>query len=188
MSISKIDICNYALALIGEKYISSLNDEDSQPALFCKMLVDQVIDEVLRRHSWNCATKRDTFAEDSSSPSFGYDYQYILPQDCIRVLMLADVSDMYIIEGRKLLTNADSCNAVYIQRITDFTNLDSLCRKALYYSLAIQLCVALHLDDKMKARLVDELEQVILPEARRVNAFEGNRQQRYNSDQLTARF
>jgi hypothetical protein len=57
-----------------------------------------------------------------STPVFGYDYEFQLPSDCLRVIEANDGSYLitdYKIEGRKLLCNYDSVYIKYIGNITD---------------------------------------------------------------------
>ena len=100
-----VDICNIALTNLGEQKIVSL-DENNERARLCKLRFDDVRDSVLRLHPWNCVTARTVLTRDTETPSWGYTYQYSLPNDCIRVLSIHDATIAYRIEGSKLHTDS----------------------------------------------------------------------------------
>ena len=56
--ISKITICNLALAQLGQAPISSLTQEDEK-ARRLNLFYEPVRDEVLRSHNWGFATAEE---------------------------------------------------------------------------------------------------------------------------------
>lgn len=121
MALSAVEICNRALTAIGHKAITSL-DEGTERADICNRLYAGLRDELIQDHPWNFATRRAELAAISEAPAFGWDYQYQLPTDCVRVLGLCDapvlasnntvvVNELYQepgsweVEGRRILTN-----------------------------------------------------------------------------------
>ena len=124
MARSKVDICNNALRRLGQNTIVSLS-EDSPQARLCNQIYDSVRDSLLAEHPWNFAMERASLAQLSSTPDFGFDYEYQLPSDCLRV-WATDIEPEQVwvwqIEGGKLRTNADSVYILYIKREDDPTS------------------------------------------------------------------
>jgi hypothetical protein len=94
----------------------------------------------LRSHPWNCALRRATLAQESDTPSFGYAYQYILPTDpyCLRVLQMETEVEQFKVEGRKLLTDESTAKILYIGRVTDPEEFDSLLVDTLSARIAVE--------------------------------------------------
>lgn len=183
MSYSKVQIANLALAKVGSEaaQITSLT-QDSKEANLCNKFYEPAKREVLRMHTWNCAKKRSELAKLTSTPDSGWKYEYALPADCVRPLELhaSSSSDRtyienieWAVEGRKIRTNADGVWLLYIKNTDDPSEMDDLFIKAFYTNLAVKLAYPLTEDRQLTGFLMEELESVILPEARRINGTEG---------------
>jgi len=81
---SKTDICNLALQNIGANSIATLTD-GSIEATMCNLRYESIRKSILELHPWNFAIKRAVLNLDSESPAFGFDNQFILPSDLVRV-------------------------------------------------------------------------------------------------------
>ena len=137
-----IGIANAALAILGAQGISSF-DEESPVARTMQAIYNMTREEVLRAHAWNCATKTDTLAPDSTAPANTYySTQYTIPSDCLKILQVGEYgyeSD-YRIEGRKILCDeATSLLLKYAFLNDDETKWDSLLAMTMTYSLAEKL-------------------------------------------------
>ena len=179
MSISETNICNMAIMKTGDKGLISALTDDSVNARLCNIFFAPVKDAVLRSHPWNCAIKRATITALSATPDSDYDYQYQLPTNpwCLRVLQVGAAIDQPIewrVEGRRLLTNESSPPIVYIKRITDTNEFDSLLVDAFVIKLALKLVMPLTANAIMQKGLIDELEGISLPEARSVDGQESS--------------
>lgn len=137
-AISVVQICNMALTQVGESTITSLAD-DNKRARLCDSRYTDVRDSVLRAHPWGSATKRAGLSLLVSTPAYGYDNEFQLPTDWLRIVQpeLRDVE--FKIEGRKLLTNESEFNCTYIYRLEDVTEMDPLLRAAIAARLAAEL-------------------------------------------------
>lgn len=170
---SDVQICNVALAMIGEPAILSLT-EDSKPGRACNLIYNDIREAVLRDHHWNFAMERVELAQMTSTPSWGYSYQYQLPSDCLKVVRMdPEGNDIkFRIEGRKLLTDESSVYILYVKDVTDPTQFDPLFREALSNRLAAELAVSitgnLELSDYQR-----NLYTMKLNAARSVDAQEG---------------
>jgi hypothetical protein len=146
---SSVEACNYALTLLGEGRITSL-DQSHENAVLCNLLFEPVIDEAIRKHRWNFALCRQDLAELNETNMTEYDYVYQLPLSpyCLKVLAITSDSDGdyeeqpeedYIVEGRKLYTSLASAHLLYLGRITETKEWDSLFSEYYVYLLASKL-------------------------------------------------
>jgi hypothetical protein len=177
---SEADICNLALSHLGEAPIVSL-DEDSTAGRACLLHYAATRDAVLRSHRWNFAQGRVTLSQLAAAPAFGWEHQYSLPEDCLRVLEFNDseagdvISDAFTIEGRILLADDDTAEVVYLKRVEDVGLFDALFVQALALALAIALSEKIRGTTGKTAELTSAYERMTAPLARRVDANEGRR-------------
>jgi hypothetical protein len=186
MSYSQVEICNFALSKIGDYKIVSLDDE-SKEARACSLYYPLARDTVLRSHYWNCARARAELAAESSSPVFGYTYSFPLPVDCLRVMAMEEQRQHYEIEGRRILTNESSCKIIYIKKVTDTTEFDPLLVEVIALKLAALLAGTLTGSKSLTESLLKELE-ILLADARSVDAMEDNREIDIESSWTDARY
>lgn len=174
---SAVDICNQALGMLGSFLIASLT-EDSKAAKLCNNQYEATRDAVFRSYPWNCLMTRQTLAETATTPTWGYEHQYTLPTDpfCLRVLNMEEHDDDsevdFVIEGRLLLTDADSCNILYIGRVTDPNQYDVLLQDALAAKLASDIAYSLTGNANL-VRAMYDIYLATVRQARSVDAQEG---------------
>lgn len=170
---SVVDICNSALNQVGASNIISLT-EDSKAGRICNQRYDFVRDAVFRSHPWNCLVTRTILAPDSTAPSFEFDNAFTLPTDpyCLRVLNLQYHDIVHRVEGRKILCDEDTLNLLYVGRVTDPAQYDTLLIETLAAALAADIAYPLvgsaTLAQQMRIMYEDKLR-----EARFVDATEG---------------
>lgn len=136
------EIANRALVLIGEPEITQIT-EGTERALACNTAWPGVRDEVLRSNNWNCAIARKKLAQLSEEPAFGWEHQYQLPTDCLRVIGVwgSDVPDdypqiLYRIEGRRIVTDSPHVYLRYVKQETDTTQYDAVLTAVMVARLA----------------------------------------------------
>jgi hypothetical protein len=199
---STVDIANYALNNLGASNISSL-DENSKAARVVNQRYDAVRDAVFRAHPWNCLIERAQLAQDTDTPAFGYAYQYALPTNpyCLRVLEFSNGTlsypqdnitnnsggPVFVIEGRKLLTDEAVARIKYIGRITDPQQYDASLVEALAARLAAEVCYAITGSTSM-VQIQTSLYEAKINEARFNDATEGATQRLEASDFIESRF
>ena len=181
---SVVDLCNRALDLLGAANITALTAH-SKAARLCNGNFDDVRDAVLRPHPWNIAITRKALPADSSTPAFGFSFQFSLPTDpfCLRVLSFwnsnvnndvaaYDSNVMFKIEGRKVLSNEDTCNIIYIGRVTDTELYDSLLNKAISARLAAEIAYNITGSNSVASNMLT-IYEARLKEAKGVDSMEG---------------
>ena len=142
---SKTQIANIALAKFREGRITSIESTTDAVAIVMADQFDNALGMVLEEHRWNFAGKRATLTELGSTPSFGWDKQFQLPGDCIRVKDVngedAEASSKsFEIEGDVLLINDTTAEITYIYLVTNMNLLKPSFVDALAYKLAALTC------------------------------------------------
>jgi hypothetical protein len=173
---SDVDICNIALNALGASNIISLT-EDSKAARLCNQRYTFVRDSVFRNHPWNCLIQRVGLARDLETTAYEFSFQYTLPSNpfCLRVLDVENEelgSIVYVIEGRKLLTDEGSINLRYVGLVTDPNQYDALLVETIAAALASELAYPIANSNSLQAQLY-ELYLEKLRAARYVDATEG---------------
>ncbi len=196
---SVVDICNEAMDLLGAATITALT-ENSKEARLCNRRFETVRDAVIRAHPWNVAITRATLAKDATAPAFGFANQFTLPTDpyCLRVLSFfnsnvdSDVAAydsqvMFKIEGRKVLSNEDSCKITYLARVTDTEQYDPLLSSTIAHKLAAETAYAITGSNSVTQGM-QQLYELRLKEARSIDAMEGVPDKLIADDFINIRF
>lgn len=173
---SVVDICNTALNQLGASTILTLT-EDSKNARLCNARYTQIRDAVFRSHPFNCLQKRVEISSSTTTPAWGYSFQYDLPGDCLRLLRILDYDSDHKVEGRSILSNNSSMKILYISRITDPNQYDELLRETISAALAADIAYAITSNNTTQQNMI-ALYQDKLRDARFVDSTEG-----YNTTQ-----
>jgi len=166
---NEVEIANIALQLIGEQQITSFAD-DTPSARNVRLRFSTARDTVLRDHPWNFAKRRARLARLNEKPDFGWDNQFKLPSDLLRVLMVSTgdsfglhsgLQDQYVIEGDRLLTNGDEVFLIYVARVTNTEEWDALATEALVAYLAAELAIVISDDRQFAAQLRSDYQEKV---------------------------
>lgn len=140
---SVVDICNMALSRLSAKRIQNITDNTIE-ALQCNAVFNQVSKFVQASGPWTCNKFRVALAQSTTTPAFGFAYQYPLPTDplCLRVLLinedvLGDIN--YQIEGGNLLTDETAVGILYIGWVTDTQAFDPYLEEAIVDQLTAEI-------------------------------------------------
>ena len=172
---SVVQICNSALNQLGAASITALTD-NSKNARLCNERYNTVRDSVFRSHPWNSLIKRIQLAQNTSTPVYGFSYQFNLPSDCLRVLTIDAYNSDFKVEGRKILCNESSIKIVYVSQVTDPNEMDVLLRETIAAALAADIAYAITANLQV-TKLMQERYEFKISEARHADASEG-----YNVD------
>ncbi len=101
MPSSVADICNRALSEIGAQSTIASLDEESQPAVYCKLWYDNIRQGLLRAATWSFARRQVVLAElgnlaDATSP-YPWLYKYQYPSDCLKFRYV--LAPPFLVEG-----------------------------------------------------------------------------------------
>ena len=184
------DICNMALLRVGAKRINDYNDStDTKPeAVYCRLFYEPTAKALMRSHFWTFARGRVQLSQDTVDPDFEYEYQYHLPNDCLRKIIVYDGStapdgrcfSSYTIEGDKLLTDEATCYLQYVKWVSDVGSWDALFVQVMVLELAKRLVIPLSLDLKLK----EDIDKELTPLMRYVRAMDREESENIGVDEL----
>ena len=195
MAISKTSIANMALGRIGAGRINNFTDGSTE-SIQVALHYEQTRDSLLRSYNWQFATERKSLSENTTAPPYGWDNQFDLPSNFLKLIGVYDNDNIpleptlhsYAIENNKILTHADSVNVIYVKKVTDPTKFDKLFVEALVLSLAVKIIMPLARDMKGRESLVIEFNGLISG-VRALSRQESNTQGRLERDEwLSKRF
>lgn len=192
---SKVGIYNLAAAWLNVPAVSS-DTENTRHAVVFQSIWDQVRRKVLRDHTWNHAKKRKSLDQLAESPAFGWDYQYVLPPDVLRVLTLngedgkhstAKWEIEYLDDGtRVLLTDEIEADITYVADIDNVGMWDPALANAMAYELALAAAPSLGKNPR-EVQQTAEMRSAALADAKAVEGQEGSPQIRIDQTLVDAR-
>lgn len=177
MSFSEVQICNLALMKFGNLSISTISAPTNKEERACAVFYPLLRDQLTYSAPWNFAmTRADISAQLASTPPFGFDYAYTLPTDCLRVWEFYGYTAEWVVESGQLLTDAEEEIYIrYIRKVTETAYFSPSYVNCLGTLLGAELATKLADDKPMRQALLKELNDILLPEAMRLNAIEGNK-------------
>lgn len=153
---SQTEVVNRALLKLGSNPITSITD-NSQAARVMAGLWETVRKSELTKRFWNFALARASLAALSEAPAWGFNYQYQLPVDFLKIAQVGDVfvspslqdyrnqdDSPYAIEGTRILTDFGAPLKIrYVADVTDPGLFDPLFCEAMASKLAYEACYAI---------------------------------------------
>lgn len=168
---SVVGIVNRGLRAVGaENTITALTD-GTRNANVASDLYEEHRDNLLRGHPWNFATKRIKLARSATTPVYGWDYQYPVPSDFLRLLEVHDNSagvgileykyETDATDGRVIRANADEVWLKYVAQITDPNQMPPDFRMALSMSLAVDFSIAITNSNSLEEIMRDRYTRAV---------------------------
>jgi len=118
MALSKFDICNQALVLVGANTITSFSQNTTE-SIVANQLYETTLEDLLTKCRWRFASKQVQLSKNSTNPDARYESSYALPSDAL-ILHTVTVSDdviNYDRYGQNIFTNTTTSDTV----IADYT-------------------------------------------------------------------
>lgn len=200
MSKTKLDICNMALAILGQDYMSSLQEEN-QRAVLCNQFYDIVRQQLLRAHDWGWARAKDKLVllrEEEDGPEYNT-MVYQKPSACLFVIRLFNEGPKRWIDDKEFKLEYDKtlANEVirsrmtdayveYVKDIEDTTLFDSQFIAAFSALLAHEIAMSLTGSTNL-SQLAMQKYQLALNDARYANKVEQLEDAVYQNPFLDAR-
>ena len=184
-----VQICNFALARLGDARITTLADATAQ-AQYCTLFYTQTVAELQAEFDWQFCRKLVNLTS-STTPLGGYTYQYALPADYIRSFRLANIDEsenfgQWEILGSSLQTNfASPVTLDYIANITDPSKYPAIFTELLAVKLAGVLAMPLTGSKDLFKQTV-ELYMAMLGKPAFANATEKTQAARTTTGTLTS--
>ena len=190
--VSETEIYNAVLDRLSEESVLSTDDEKAV-ARWLNRNYPLQRDALLQRHTWNFAMKRRQLAADTVTPDFEWNYQYTIPEDCIRVLPVTTDGKRnsppigYVVEGNKILTNKGGpLNVRYIFRQTDTSMFTPVFVDLLVQILAANFAYWITGKASFAKQLSDFSTGAFL-EAARIDSLEGLPEEPYDDEIIMVR-
>lgn len=115
---TRTHICNLSLSEIGEQTITDISD-GTKKANDCKLIFDDVVDEVAASEYWSKLKSRVELARLPDPPLYEFNFQFQLPSDSLQVVSVNDIDIgefRYQIEDNKLLIDHSNVKIKYIKK------------------------------------------------------------------------
>lgn len=192
MAATDVSICSNALLLLGSQPINDLA-ENNDRARLASNLFPAVRNYVLRRHPWNCATKRvalapkvRTAAEEAANPDWAY--SFTLPPDFMRALAVGEYGAEadYRIESGELLCDDNPALLRYIWRNENPGTWDDMLVWGMTVSMKAVMAYPITQSTSLE-QLVEEALKEVLRTARAVDGQDGTPETVGDSPLLQAR-
>lgn len=171
----EVAICNLALARLGQDRINSIESPTTHPEDICALHYPMTRRRLLRGpRIFGFAKKLAALTVDSgTTPDFGYEAAFQLPNDYLRLLSLGDYTinahtpvDLYDIVGNHIYTDeeddTDQINISYIFDETRVARWDSIFVNLMRLELARDMSYAFTLRASLIRQLDEELKDVRL--------------------------
>lgn len=197
MSVSKVDICNMALAHLGMKSITSIS-ENTPSAIACTQFFDTSRDDVLRESQWPFAKVSEALVL-TTEEILGWDYVYLYPVRAAAVWAVYDEStydnkDEQEFEvvfvpatNRKVVcSNLQYAYVDYTYKVVDTSIYDPKFVMALSYRLAASMAHTLVGSAEIGEKLMN-IYGLILSEAKRISGSEKKKKPNQESSYVNSR-
>jgi len=143
-----IQICNLALARLGDSRITALTDATAQ-AQYCSLFYAQTLEELQTEFDWQFCRKLASLTADSTAPAFGYARRFAVPSDFLRLIRLNGIdedenfSKWEIVDGFIHTDLAAPAQIEYIAHVTDAAKFPAVFIEILSAKLAANLAMPL---------------------------------------------
>lgn len=175
---TKTDICNQALAHIGQDPIAIIT-ENTETAKKCARAYPLVLDEVLAAHPWNFALDTEALAVISDKTIHGWQYVYQKPARCLFAYKVfpagypeARERDKFRVMGAAIASNVEGAWVEGVYRCLDISLYTPHFIAALSFALASRLALSI-CGDKSLSTSMFQLYLMHFGESKRLNVAEG---------------
>jgi len=167
---SAVSICSNALLMLGDNPISAFVAATDRARLAANVW-PTARDYVLRMHPWNCAVKRVTLAPAATTPDFEFAAQFVLPEDCLRVLSVGQAGERirYRLESGRILMDENVCRLRYIWRNDQPASWDAI----LVWAMTQAMRAVFSYGVTQSASLESMIEDALKPILRNARAVDG---------------
>lgn len=161
---------NQALARLGGEQLPVVLTGDDSPLILCENAFPHVLDLALSAHDWSFAKTRSSLSKNGDAPEgSGFCFSYNLPATFLRAIRLEGHAGInstppYVIEGQRLLTDADPALLLHISRVNTPSRWPAHFADALIWGLAGELASA-RMNDSAKQQWCYENYSVVLAHA-----------------------
>lgn len=155
-----VQICNLALARLGDARITSLADATAQ-AQYCSLFYAQTLEELQTEFDWQFCRKLASLTADPTAPAFGYARRFAVPSDFLRLIRLNGIdedenfSKWEIVDGFIHTDLAAPAQIEYIAHVTDAGKFPAVFIEILSAKLAVNLALPLTASKDLFAQMAE---------------------------------
>lgn len=195
---TQLDICNLALFAIGQRPITSYNEESTSGRAI-RTVYETCLKGTLRAIDWNFARRIEELNLIANEAAPGWFYLYAQPNDCLiirKVFHEEILEDSIAIEYEVLnspeshvpavATNISPARAKYTYYCVDTNVYDSNFIEAFSHKLAAMIAFSLTGDAKIAAGM-NQMYNLFIDQAKLVNGNENRTQVKRTSSYISAR-
>lgn len=192
--VSEVSICNQALAWLGQKSITSL-DQLSVNAEWMANNYPFIRDALVESRAWTFATVR-SYSTTANRDPWDTKYSHVAPVGWLRILGVwtgpqyynsSTPSEEWSLESGYLLTDSATVYMMGIARVTDTGKFSSLFVQALAARIAADACIPFTTNRQLQADLWT-LSIEKLAEAAAVDGMQGRAQKTTSHTLVNARY
>jgi hypothetical protein len=174
--VDQVGICNLALGWLGEKRITSIDDE-STAARLCKDMWTHALDNMIASREWTFARQRfGPIAASVDVPAFYYTKKFQIPSTVLRVLRVEDAYaqalEEWQREGDFIVCFDTTIYMVALVRVADVSSLPAPFAQALAARIAADLAIPVTQNSDLWAKRV-QLAAAELQNAATLDGMQG---------------
>lgn len=178
MSISKTDILNKALTLVGAAPITNISD-DTNNARILSRVYEISLREILAECKWNFATKRADLSLSTDTLDWydsGETYVYARPTDAVRIFELSSTTATWREEGDYIVSDSSGLGIRYVYYLDVPSKYPAYFINAFVDKLASEISYAIVNSSSLAEKFKELYERRTLPKAMAANSQSGVQQ------------
>lgn len=155
LALSKTDICNGALSLVGQEPLTDMDTDESEEADQCRIHYERTRNQLLESYPWKFAQATTALTQDETATNVEFDYSYQLPADFLQITFtdLDAQGEPYVLEGTRIVTDANGVTLSYTREMEYVGLYPAMFITALEYLLAAKLAYPLTKDLRLTGYL-----------------------------------
>lgn len=178
MALSKTDIINKSLTLVGAAPVISI-DDDSNNARTLSRVYESALRYVLSECKWNFATKRANLSSVVNTLDFddvGESNVYQKPTDMIRIYSTNPPTALWREEGDYVISDSSGLGVRYVYYLDTPSKYPMYFIEAFIDKLASDIAYAIVNSATSAEKFIDKYEKISLPKAVSANSQTGIQQ------------
>ena len=172
MAISKTELINKALTLVGANPITNISD-DTNNARIVNRVYEGALRSILAECRWNFATTRAVLVTSADSPDWlrtDESYVYARPHDIVRIFGTSDDDAQWREEGDYIISDTASLGIVYTTYIEDTSKFPAFFLDAFIDRLCVDIAYMIVNDKALAKEFQQRYSDESLPKAMSQNA------------------
>ena len=178
MSISKTEILNKALTLVGAAPVTNI-DDDTNNARICSRVYESSLRSILSECKWNFATKRANLTLSTDTPDWfdvGETYIYLKPIDMVRIFGASDDRSIWREEGDYIVSDTPNLGLRYVYYLDVPSKYPAFFIDAFVDRLCADIAYSIVNSSTLGEKYKELYESVSLPKAMSANSQVGTQQ------------